>query len=281
MTTTMLLWSVNRLPTSKEVKIKRQNLKKEPCSVCDHARILVRAVAVDVRACFISMILSVVVAITIRDPYDPAIRDYRTGLLQYLHGGRTRSRVVFEGVYWIKARNSDLKICSTNSACLYTLYINFCHQKRFMASKYPQNAFAVGGSTRTTLESSQRSPVWIREGEGEIQVWRSERQDNGLDLSGSDLVETMSDEGGCILWLSDSRVCNKYIIDYRGRRPVFSWLLGYINWCHVLPLDDEMWAVKESVQIHQRKQATASLDGLRWHCCLTCCLFLLYGVAEG
>jgi len=32
-----------------------------------------------------------------------------------------------------------------------------CHQKRFLASKYPQNAFSAGALPRTPLGSSQRS----------------------------------------------------------------------------------------------------------------------------
>jgi len=52
-------------------------------------------------------------------------------------------------------RNSELKFFSTNSACLYTQYINYynfiptrknkthCHQKCSLTSKYPQNTFAA------------------------------------------------------------------------------------------------------------------------------------------
>jgi len=52
----------------------------------------------------------------------------------------------------------------------------------------------------------------------------------GLDLSRNDLAKTMIDEVGRI-----SVVCNEYIIDHRGRRPVFLRLLRYVSWCHVRP----------------------------------------------
>jgi len=63
---------------------------------------------------------------------------------------------------------------STNSACLYsTLFTpittilsplknnNHCHQKRFLAWKYPQNAFAAGCLLWTPPGGSQRSPDYL------------------------------------------------------------------------------------------------------------------------
>jgi len=51
-------------------------------------------------------------------------------------------------------------------------------------------------------------------------------KDSGLDLSRNDLAETMIDEVG---WLSDSMVCNEYIVDHIGWRPVFLPLLRYVS----------------------------------------------------
>jgi len=52
---------------------------------------------------------------------------------------------------------------------VHSVYKKHCHQKRFLASKYPQNAFAAGAPPRTQLReltALSQTSSWIRGGRG-------------------------------------------------------------------------------------------------------------------